>query len=206
MDDRINQRISIIRRKLDEIYPTVVPPLDYQDAYTLLIAVLLSAQCTDIRVNKVTPLLFAEASTPLDMVGLGIDRIEEIIRPCGISKNKSKAIWRLSQQLLDLYGGMVPTRIEDLEKLSGVGHKTASVVMVQAFGVPAFPVDTHIQRLSVRWGLTPTDSVKVVEENFKNLIPEQDWGRFHLQMIYFGREYCTAKAHDRATCPICKMI
>jgi endonuclease-3 len=198
--------LDVIRPILDQTIPDVPPPLASHDAFTLLVAVLLSAQCTDERVNKVTPELFAIASGPAEMVALGIERIEAIIRPCGLSNNKSKAIWTLSEILLRLHGGCVPRRLDELQKLPGVGRKTASVVMVQAFGVPAFPVDTHVIRLAGRWGLSSEADARKVEEDLCELIPAADWGRFHLQMIYFGRRYCTAKSHRPELCPVCSQL
>jgi len=177
--------------------------LDHRDPFTLLVAVLLSAQCTDVKVNQVTPRLFGRASTPEKMVKLPVKAIERIIRPCGLGPQKSKAIAGLSRILLADHGGKVPQTFEELEALPGVGHKTASVVMVQAFGKPAFPVDTHIHRLAARWGLSRGKSVEQTERDLKKLFPEESWGRIHLQMIYFGREHCPARGHDLASCPIC---
>jgi endonuclease-3 len=192
-----------VQRILDEIYPDVDIPLDHRDPYTLLIAVVLSAQCTDVRVNQVAPRLFARASTPEKMMKLPVDEIREIIRPCGLAPQKSKAIASLSRGLVERHGGAVPDTFEALEALPGVGHKTASVVMVQAFGRPAFPVDTHIHRLARRWGLSRGESVGHTERNLKKLYPPESWGRLHLQMIYFGREHCPARGHDPRQCPIC---
>ncbi len=192
-----------IQLQLDEIYPELVAPLRHEDPYTLLIAVLLSAQCTDVRVNQVTPKLFARASTPREMLKLSVDEIREIIRPCGLSPSKSKAIAELSRVLVDDYGGQVPKTFEALEALRGVGHKTASVVMVQAFGIPALPVDTHIHRLAARWGLSQGKNVEQTERDLKKLFARETWGRVHLQFIYFGREYCPARGHDLTACPIC---
>lgn len=188
---------------LDELYPEVPIPLDHQDAYTLLVAVLLSAQCTDVRVNQVTPSLFAAAGNPRDMIKLSVDEIRAIIRPCGLSPQKSKAIWGLSQILLDQHEGEVPASFEALENLPGVGHKTASVVMAQAFGVPAFPVDTHIHRLAWRWGLSDGRNVERTERDLKKLFPRESWNRLHLQIIYFGRDFCPALRHDWSDCPVC---
>jgi endonuclease-3 len=188
---------------LDELYPDVDVPLDHRDPYTLLIAVVLSAQCTDGRVNQVAPRLFSRASTPEKMVKLPVDEIREIIRPCGLAPQKSKAIASLSRDLVERHGGAVPDTFEELEALQGVGHKTASVVMVQAFGHPAFPVDTHIHRLARRWGLSRGASVAHTERNLKKLYPPESWGRLHLQIIYFGREHCPARGHDFRQCPIC---
>ena len=197
------QKANDILEMLEGFYPEVPVPLDHKDNYTLLIAVLLSAQCTDIRVNQVTPLLFAEADNPKDMIQLGQDRIQEIIRPCGLSPMKSKGIFGLSQILMDKYNGEVPCGFEDLESLPAVGHKTASVVMSQGFGVPAFPVDTHIHRLAQRWGLSPGKSVEQTEKDLKKLFPEYSWNKLHLQIIYYGREYCKARPHVKEQCPIC---
>lgn len=192
-----------IAKILEELYPETPIPLDHQDAYTLLIAVLLSAQCTDERVNKVTPYLFEKADTPQEMITLDVDEIKAIIRPCGLSPRKSKAIHRLSEILLEKHNGIVPKSFEALEELPGVGHKTASVVMSQAFGVPAFPVDTHIHRLAKRWGLSEGKSVAQVERDLKELFPKKLWNKLHLQIIFFGREYCPARGHQPENCPIC---
>jgi len=197
------ERARRIQLQLDELYPELVAPLCHEDPYTLLIAVLLSAQCTDVRVNQVTPKLFARASTPREMLKLSVDEIREIIRPCGLSPSKSKAIAELSRVLVDDYGGQVPKTFEALEALRGVGHKTASVVMVQAFGIPALPVDTHIHRLAARWGLSQGKNVEQTERDLKKLFARETWGRVHLQFIYFGREYCPARGHDLTACPIC---
>lgn len=188
---------------LDELYPSPPIPLDHKDAYTLLISVLLSAQCTDKRVNKITPLLFERADNPKDMSQLSVDEIREIIKPCGLSPQKSKAIHRLSQTVDKEYGGEVPRSLEELEAFPGVGHKTASVVMAQAFGVPSFPVDTHIHRLAYRWGLSSGKNVQQTEKDLKRLFPKEQWNKLHLQIIYFGREYCPARGHQFSTCPIC---
>ena len=192
-----------VQLQLDEIYPELVAPLRHEDPYTLLIAVLLSAQCTDVRVNQVTPKLFARASTPRGMLKLSVDEIREIIRPCGLSPSKAKAIAELSRVLVDDYDGQVPKTFEELEALRGVGHKTASVVIVQAFGIPAFPVDTHIHRLAARWGLSQAKNVEQTERDLKKLFAPETWGRVHLQFIYFGRETCPARGHDLTACPIC---
>ncbi|MGB1140296.1 MAG: endonuclease III, partial [Halioglobus sp.] len=179
-------------------------PLDHKDPFTLLVAVLLSAQCTDERVNQVTPHLFALADNPQDMARLSADEIREVIRPCGLSPQKSKAIKKLSEILLAEHGGEVPADMDALERLPGVGHKTASVVMSQAFGVPAFPVDTHIHRLAQRWGLTSGKNVVQTERDLKRLFPEAYWNRLHLQIIFYGREYCTARSCDGRVCEICR--
>lgn len=195
-----------IEKILNELYPEPPIPLVHHDDYTLLIAVLLSAQCTDARVNTVTPALFAKAKTPREMVKLTPAAIEEIIRPCGLAPRKSKAIWELSAILNQKYGGKVPRTLEELESLPGVGHKTASVVMCQAFGEPAFPVDTHIHRCAERWKLSNGKSVEQTEKDLKRLFPKKHWIRLHLQIIYFAREYCQARRHDVSLCPICSLI
>lgn len=197
------EKVKDIARILDELYPETPVPLDHVDPYTLLIAVLLSAQCTDVRVNKVTPFLFEHADNPSDMKDLAVDEIRDIIRPCGLSPSKSKAIHRLSEILIEKHNGQVPETFEELEALPGVGHKTASVVMAQAFGVPAFPVDTHIHRLAYRWGLSTGKNVEKTEKDLKRLFPKETWNKLHLQIIFFGREYCPARGHDPNKCPIC---
>ncbi len=197
------EKAKAIAAILDELFPETPIPLEHQDPYTLLVAVVLSAQCTDERVNQVTPALFALADNPRDMAKLDVEEIREIIRPCGLSPSKSKAISGLSQILVDQYNGRVPATFEDLEKLPGVGHKTASVVMSQAFGYPAFPVDTHIHRLAWRWGLSSGKNVEQTEKDLKALFPEDTWNKLHLQIIYFGRKYCPARGHDPKACPIC---
>ena len=199
----IQEKANNIATILDELYPTTPIPLEHDDPYTLLVAVLLSAQCTDVRVNQITPLLFAKAATPFDMVKLAVSEIRDIIRPCGLSPRKSQAIFDLSNILIDKYGGEVPQSFEALEALPGVGHKTASVVMSQAFGVPAFPVDTHIHRLAFRWGLSNGKNVERTEGDLKSLFPRDTWNKLHLQIIFFGREYCPARGHDVHKCPIC---
>jgi endonuclease-3 len=200
------ERIDFIIHKLEELYPKVPVPLDHKDAYTLLVAVLLSAQCTDKRVNQVTPELFELADTPQKMMKIPVDRIRGIIRPCGLSPTKSRAISELSRILVEDYKGKVPHTYEELESLPGVGHKTASVVMSQAFDYPAFPVDTHIHRLMTRWKLTNGKNVVQTEKDAKRLFPEAKWNKLHLQIIYFGREYCPARGHDPKLCPICSKI
>ncbi len=200
------ERVQFILDTLENLYTEVPIPLDHSDAYTLLIAVLLSAQCTDKRVNLITPSLFAKANNPSDMVKLTIEEIREIIKPCGLSPFKSKAIFNLSQIILDKHNGQVPETFEDLEALPGVGHKTASVVMSQAFGVPAFPVDTHIHRLAVRWKLSNGKNVEQTEKDLKRLTPRDLWNKIHLQIIFYGREYCPARGHVVENCPICKAI
>lgn len=198
------ERVAYIQKTLAELYPEPPVPLDHNDAYTLLVAVLLSAQCTDERVNQVTPGLFALANTPLEMAAQSVERVRALIRPCGLSPQKSKAIVRLSQMLMDLHGGDVPQDMEALEQLPGVGHKTASVVMSQAFGVPAFPVDTHIHRLAQRWGLSSGKNVTQTEKDLKRLFPRELWNDLHLQIIFYGREYCTARGCDGTVCPMCR--
>ncbi len=200
------ERVEFIIQTLEKLYPNPAIPLDHKDAYTMLISVLLSAQCTDKRVNLVTPFLFEKADTPKKMVKLDVKDIEDIIRPCGLSPAKSKAIHRLSEILLEKHQGEVPNTYEDLEHLPGVGHKTASVIMAQVFEVPAFPVDTHIHRLMQRWKLTNGKNVEQTEHDAKRLFPEELWNKLHLQIIYFGREYCPARRHDENTCPICSKI
>ncbi len=198
------ERAKLIQRILNKLFPNPDIPLSHEDPYTLLIAVLLSAQSTDARVNLVTPKLFAKAKTPQEMVKLSPEKIEEIIRPCGLSRNKSRAIWQLSQDLLAHHKGKVPKSFEELEELPGVGHKTASVVMIQAFGLPAFPVDTHIHRCGERWGLSSGKNVVQTERDLKKLFPKNSWNKLHLQMIYFARKYCPARGHKVDECPICK--
>lgn len=200
------ERAAYVNQRLEELYPNPPIPLDHTDAYTLLIAVLLSAQCTDERVNKITPLLFERARTPQEMVKLSVEEIRDIIRPCGLSPMKSKGIAGLSRILLDQHGGEVPADMAALEALPAVGHKTASVVMSQAFGVPAFPVDTHIHRLGQRWGLSSGKSVVQTERDLKRLFPEDRWNALHLQIIYYGREYCTARGCDGTVCEMCRHL
>jgi len=198
-----DERIAYIDRRLAQLYPKTPVPLDHSDPYTLLIAVLLSAQCTDERVNQVTPALFKAANCPEKMVKLSVDAIRDIIRPCGLSPQKSKAIHRLSALLIKDHGGAVPKSFEALERLPGVGHKTASVVMAQAFGVPTFPVDTHIHRLAQRWGLSRGRNVVETERDLKRAFPKTRWNALHLQIIFYGREYCTARGCDGRVCEIC---
>ena len=197
------EKAERIQAMLEELYPKTPVPLDHTDAYTLLVAVLLSAQCTDARVNQTTPALFAKGPDPASMIRLSVEEIREIIKPCGLSPQKSKAIHRLSEILLEEHDGEVPNSFEALEALPGVGHKTASVVMAQAFGVPAFPVDTHIHRLAARWGLSNGSTVERTERNLKALFPREAWNKLHLQIIFFGREHCPARGHELADCPIC---
>jgi endonuclease-3 len=200
------ERVQFISNTLEELYPTTPIPLDHTDEYTLLIAVLLSAQCTDKRVNLITPSLFERANTPQKMIALEIEEIREIIKPCGLSPQKAKAIHGLSHLLIANHKGIVPASFEELEALPGVGHKTASVVMAQAFNVPAFPVDTHIHRLLTRWKLTNGKNVTQTEKDAKRLFPEHIWNKLHLQIIFFGREYCKARPHVINDCPICKIV
>jgi endonuclease-3 len=190
------ERVTFVINTLKAHYPTIPIPLDHKDPYTLLIAVLLSAQCTDVRVNQITPLLFAKADNPYDMIKLSVEEIQNIIRPCGLSPMKSKGIYGLSHILIDKHDGQVPANFEDLEELPAVGHKTASVVMSQAFGVPAFPVDTHIHRLMYRWNFTDGSSVVQTEKDAKRLFPMELWNELHLQIIWYGREYCPARGWD----------
>lgn len=198
------EKVKDILKLLDKYIPNPEVPLHHKDAYTLLISVLLSAQCTDERVNKVTPILFKQADNPTDMIKMSPEEIREIIKPCGLSPMKSKGIYGLSKILLDKYNGEVPNTFEALEELPAVGHKTASVVMTQWFGQSAFPVDTHIHRLAYRWGLSNGKSVEQTERDLKTLIPEKKWNKAHLQIIYFGRKYCPARGHNWKECPICK--
>lgn len=200
------EKAHFIATRLEELYPETPIPLDHTDSYTLLIAVLLSAQCTDERVNKVTPGLFKRASTPFDMIKLEVSEIESIIKPCGLAPRKSKAISELSRILIDKYKGEVPQSFEALEELPGVGHKTASVVMAQSFNIPAFPVDTHIHRLAQRWGLTNGKNVEQTEKDLKKLFPEDKWNKLHLQIIFYGREHCSARGCDGQVCEICQAV
>lgn len=197
------ERVAFIDRRLQELYPNPPVPLDHTDPYTLLVAVLLSAQCTDERVNQVTPALFALADNPFDMAGKSVETIRAIIKPCGLSPQKSKAIRRLSEILIEEHGGEVPKDFESLEKLPGVGHKTAGVVMAQSFGVPSFPVDTHIHRLAQRWGLTRGRNVNETERDLKRVFKKSRWNDLHLQIIFYGREFCTARGCDGRVCEIC---
>lgn len=197
------ERVAFIDRRLQELYPDPPVPLDHTNSYTLLIAVLLSAQCTDERVNQVTPALFQLADNPFDMAKQQVETIREIIKPCGLSPQKSKAIRRLSEILIEEHGGEVPQDFESLERLPGVGHKTASVVMAQSFGVPSFPVDTHIHRLAQRWGLTRGRNVNETERDLKRVFKRSRWNDLHLQIIFYGREFCTARGCDGRVCEIC---
>lgn len=197
------EKAADIATILENLFPETPIPLDHKDHYSLLVAVLLSAQCTDIRVNEVTPCLFAKADNPVDMVKLSVEEIREIIKPCGLSPTKSKAIHELSHILIESHGGQVPESWEALEALPGVGHKTASVVMSQGFGHPAFPVDTHIHRLAIRWGLTEGKNVQQTERDLKALFPAEIWNKLHLQIIFYGRSFCPARGHVFENCPIC---
>lgn len=199
-------KVAFIVKKLEELYGDPPIPLKHHNEYTFLIAVLLSAQCTDERVNKVTPSLFKLADTPEKMLLLSVDKVRSIIRPCGLSPRKSKAIISLSKILVDKYNGIVPSKIEDLESLPGVGHKTASVVISQIFNMPAFPVDTHIHRLCYRWCISNGKNVMQTEQDCKRLFLQKKWIKLHLQIIYFGREYCPARGHDPYICPICSVV
>ena len=196
-------RAAYVVERLDEIYPETPVPLNHKSKFELLIAVLLSAQCTDERVNQVTPQLFSLADNPLDMSKLQTEKIYEIIRPCGLAPQKSANISKLSVMIIEKHQGKVPSNFEDLEQLPGVGHKTASVVMSQGFGFPAFPVDTHIHRLAQRWGLTNGKNVTQTEKDLKKLFPEEKWNKLHLQIIFYGRSHCTARGCDGTVCEIC---
>ena len=200
------ERANYIANRLETLYPNVPVPLDHSSHYTLLIAVLLSAQCTDERVNKVTPVLFKKADTPSKMIKLSKEDIYLIIRPCGLAPKKSSAIYELSKTLIEKHNSQVPENFEDLEKLPGVGHKTASVVMSQGFGHPAFPVDTHIHRLAQRWGLSKGKNVQQTEKDLKKAFPKNKWNRLHLQIIFYGREYCSARGCNGTVCEICKTL
>ncbi len=199
-----SERAALIHERLAELYPETPIPLDHEDPFTLLIAVLLSAQCTDERVNRITPALFKRANTPKKMAKVPITEIREIIKPCGLSPRKSKAISELSNIIIDQHAGQVPQTFEELEALPGVGHKTAGVVMAQAFGFPAFPVDTHIHRLAQRWGLTSGKNVKQTETDLKKVFAEEAWNQLHLRIIFYGREYCTARGCDGTVCELCQ--
>lgn len=200
------ERAEFIMKRLAELYPEPAIPLDHKDPFTLLIAVLLSAQCTDKRVNQITPELFSRADSPEEMAKLPIEEIQQIIRPCGLSPAKAKAIAGLSRILLEKHGGVVPQTFEELEALPGVGHKTASVVMAQEFNIPAFPVDTHIHRLAKRWKLSSGKNVVQTEKDLKRAFPRERWNSLHLQIIYYGREHCTARGCDGAVCEICRDV
>ena len=200
------ERAAFIEKRLQELYPEQLILLDHKDPYTLLVAVLLSAQCTDARVNQITPALFELADNPIDMAVQNVEVIRQIIRPCGLSPQKSSAIKRLSEILVEKFNGVVPQDMAALETLPGVGHKTASVVMSQAFGVPAFAVDTHIHRLAQRWGLTNGKNVVQTEKDLKSLFPKEKWNSLHLQIIFYGREYCSARGCDGTVCEICTTL
>ena len=200
------QKVAFVINTLEELYPEIPIPLDHKDPYTLLIAVLLSAQSTDVRVNLTTPHLFAKADNPWDMVKLTVDEIREIIKPVGLSPQKAKGIFGLSEILIEKYDGVVPADFESLESFPAVGHKTASVVMSQAFGVPAFPVDTHIHRLAQLWGLTKGKNVVQTENDLKKVFPIESWNKLHLQIIFYGREYCTARGCKGIVCEICRFL
>jgi endonuclease-3 len=200
------ERVQFILDTLEQYYPETPIPLNHTDPYTLLVSVLLSAQCTDERVNQITPHLFAKANNPADMLKLSVEEIQDIIRPCGLSPMKSKGIYGLSKMIMELHNGEVPQSFEALEAMPSVGHKTASVVMSQAFGVPAFPVDTHIHRLAYRWRLSAANSVEQTEKDLKRLIPIEKWNKAHLQIIFLGREYCQARGHNIEKCPVCSVI
>jgi endonuclease III len=199
-------RADYIDRRLAELYPETPVPLDHRDPFTLLVAVVLSAQCTDKRVNEVTPQLWRLGDTPERLRRAPVEQIQAVIRPCGLSPQKAKAIAGLSRLLVERHGGQVPRTFEELEALPGVGHKTASVVMAQAWGVPAFPVDTHIHRLARRWGLSSGRSVEQTERDLKRLFPREHWNQLHLRIIFYGREHCTARGCDGATCGICRTL
>ena len=203
---RKQERAALILRRLEELYPTTPIPLDHSDAFTLLIAVLLSAQCTDRKVNEVTPALFAAGPDPAAMAALSEETILGHIRQLGLARTKAKNVRRLAELLLERHGGEVPASFEALEALPGVGHKTASVVMAQAFGVPAFPVDTHIHRLAQRWGLSSGTSVARTETDLMRLFPRESWNKLHLQIIFYGREHCTARGCDGTVCPLCREL
>lgn len=200
------ERAEFVHRRLAELYPETPIPLDHRDPYTLLVAVLLSAQCTDERVNTVTPALFARASTPAAMARVPVEEIEDLIRPCGLAPRKARSIAELSRLLLANHAGEVPADLAALEALPGVGHKTASVVMAQAFGVPAFPVDTHIHRLAQRWNLASGRNVVDTEASLKKLFPPEHWNQLHLRIIFYGREHCTARGCDGTRCEICRTL
>jgi endonuclease-3 len=197
------EKAHLILRRLEELYPNPPIPLEHRDAFTLLVAVVLSAQCTDAMVNRVTPRLFAMAPDVVSMAKCNSEEVRKIIAPCGLSPTKARHIVALSQQIVAVHGGHVPSTFAELEALPGVGHKTASVVMSQAFGHIAFPVDTHIHRLAARWGLSDGSSVEKTEADLKKIFPQESWNRLHLQMIYYGREHCPARSHDPSICELC---
>jgi endonuclease-3 len=200
------ERAAYVLQRLEQLYPNPPIPLDHTDAYTLLVAVLLSAQCTDVRVNLVTPHLWALAQTPQAMAHVPVPEIEKVVKPCGLGPQKAKAIQKLSEILVEKYGGQVPADLEALEELPGVGHKTAQVVMAQSFGVPSFPVDTHIHRLAQRWKLTEGKNVLQTERDLKRIFPVESWNKLHLQIIFYGREYCSARGCDGTVCEICTTL
>jgi endonuclease-3 len=200
------ERADFVLRRLEELYPETPIPLDHSNPFTLLVAVLLSAQCTDARVNLVTPALFRLADSAEKMRHLSVDEIDAIVRPCGLAPRKAASIQKLSVILAEKHGGEVPNDMSALEELPGVGHKTASVVVAQAFGVPSFPVDTHIHRLAQRWGLTNGKNVQRTEEDLKNLFPRERWNKLHLQIIFYGREYCSARGCDGTVCEMCQTL
>jgi len=200
------ERAELVHRRLEELYPETPIPLDHRDAFTLLVAVLLSAQCTDERVNRVTPGLFALADTPQRMQEIPVEEIKEAIRSCGLAPRKARAISELSRLLVENHDGEVPDSLVALEALPGVGHKTASVVISQAFGVPAFPVDTHIHRLAQRWKLAKGKNVADTEQSLKKLFPEESWNQVHLRLIFYGRQHCTARGCDGMVCEICRTL
>lgn len=202
----MRRKVELIQKVLNQHFPNPPIPLDHKDAYTFLIAVLLSAQSTDKKVNEITPTLFALADNPYDMKDQDVAQVQEIIRPIGLSKTKANAIINLSKILVEKYDGKVPNTFDDLESLPGVGHKTASVVMSQIYNIPAFPVDTHIHRCAMRWGLSSGKSVAETERDLKKHFPKEAWNKLHLQIIFFARAYCPAKKHDPTTCPICKAL
>ncbi len=203
---RKKERAQLVLQRLDELYPETPIPLDHRDPFTLLVAVVLSAQCTDKKVNEITPQLFRVGGTPAAMASLGEQKILTIIRPLGLSKQKAKSLAKLAEIIQHQHAGEVPKTFEDLENLPGVGHKTASVVMSQAFGVPAFPVDTHIHRLAQRWGLSNGKNVGQTEADLKKLFPQESWNRLHLQIIFYGREHCTARGCDGTKCEMCREL
>ena len=199
-------KVNFVIKTLNNLYPEIPVPLDHRDPYTLLIAVLLSAQCTDVRVNQITPILFSKADNPYDMIKMSIEDIKSIIRPCGLSPMKSKGIYGLSKILIEKHNGIVPKNFEDLEALPAVGHKTASVVLAQAFNIPTFPVDTHIHRLMYRWGMSSGKNVKTTEKDAKRLFPKKLWNKLHLQIIWYGRKFSPARAWNINNDPITKNI
>lgn len=203
---RKKERAELVLRRLNELYPSPPIPLDHSDPFTLLVAVLLSAQCTDKKVNQITPALFARAATPQAMQAMSTEDILAIIRPLGLAPQKAKALSGLAQRLVEHFDGQVPRTFEELESLPGVGHKTASVVMTQAFALPAFPVDTHIHRLAQRWGFSDGSSVVRTERDLKRLFPQSTWNKLHLQIIYYGREHCTARGCNGTTCELCRAL